>query len=82
MVTPALGLQGLGLMVTGLFAHERPMRLSGLALLLGCLLKLFLYDLRELEALPRIFSFVVLGLVLLGISWAYTRYREHIVRLL
>jgi uncharacterized membrane protein len=33
----------------------------------------FIYDLSELEALPRIMSFVVLGLVLLGVSWAYTR---------
>jgi uncharacterized membrane protein len=38
-----------------------------------CVLKLFVYDLSELEALPRIMSFVVLGLVLLGVSWVYTR---------
>jgi uncharacterized membrane protein len=82
MVTLILALQGLGVMATGLLARERVLRLSGLALLLGCLLKLFLYDLRELEPLPRIFSFVVLGLVLLGISWAYTRFREQIMKLL
>lgn len=78
MVTLALGVQGLALMFTGLVARERVLRLSGLALLLACILKLFIYDLRELEALARIMSFVILGLILLAISWTYTRYRVQI----
>ena len=82
MVTLALGVQGLALMFTGLIARERVMRLSGLALLLACILKLFIYDLRELEALARIMSFVILGLILLAISWTYTRYREQIRKFL
>jgi uncharacterized membrane protein len=82
LVTLALGVHGLGLMVTGLLARERVMRLMGLVLLGGCILKLFIMDLRELEALARIFSFVVLGLFLLGISWAYTRYREQLSKFL
>jgi uncharacterized membrane protein len=82
MVTLALGVHGLGLMVTGLLARERVMRLMGLALLGACILKLFVVDLRELEALARIFSFVALGLFLLGISWAYTRYREQLSKFL
>ena len=82
MVTLALGLQGLALMFTGLVARERVLRLSGLALLLGCILKLFIYDLRELEALARIMSFVILGLILLAISWTYTRYRTQIQKFL
>jgi uncharacterized membrane protein len=82
LVTLLLGLQGLGLVVAGLLSGERVMRLCGLALLLMCLLKLFLYDLRELDPVPRIFSFVVLGVVLLGISWTYTRFRDQIRKLL
>ena len=58
------------------------MRLSGLALLFLCLLKLFIYDLSELEAIARILSFVGLGVVLLAVSWAYTRYQEQIRQLL
>ena len=58
------------------------LRLSGLALLFLCILKLFVYDLQQLEALARILSFVVLGLVLLTVSWVYTRYREQIRKLL
>jgi hypothetical protein len=81
-ITLALGLQGLGLMLGGLVGRERILRLSGLALLLACILKLFVYDLRELEALARIMSFVMLGLSLLAISWTYTRYREQIRKFL
>jgi len=45
-------------------------------------LKLFLYDLRELETIQRIFSFIVLGLILVGVSWMYTRFRDRIQRYL
>jgi hypothetical protein len=82
LVTLVLGLQCLALMFAGFVGRERVMRLSGLALLLVCILKLFIYDLRELEALARIMSFVVLGLFLLAISWTYTRYREQIHKFL
>lgn len=82
VITLALGIQGLGSMLTGLLARERVMRLSGLLLLLACILKLFVIDLRELEALARIMSFVVLGVFLLAISWTYTRYREQIQKFL
>jgi len=73
MITLAWGLAGLLLLATGFPSGERPLRLCGLALLALCILKLFVYDMRELDALPRILSFVVLGLVLLSVSWVYTR---------
>ncbi len=81
-VTLAWGAEGIGLLALGLPLRERVMRLSGLALLFLCILKLFTHDLSELEAFARIFSFVGLGVVLLGVSWAYTRYQEQIKRLL
>lgn len=82
LVTLAWGLEGLGLLAGGFLARERVLRLSGLALLFVCILKLFVYDLSALAPLPRIFSFVVLGLVLLAVSWTYTRYRDQIRRYL
>jgi hypothetical protein len=81
-VTLAWGAEGIGLLALGLPLRERVMRLSGLALLFLCILKLFIHDLSELEAIARILSFVGLGVVLLGVSWAYTRYQEQIKRLL
>jgi uncharacterized membrane protein len=82
MLTVACGIQGAALLASGFPLRDRVLRLSGLTLLLCCILKLFLWDLRHLDTLPRIFSFIVLGLLLLGVSWVYTRYRERIARLL
>jgi len=77
MLTIALGTQGLAMLAAGFVARERLPRLQGLGLLLSCILKLFLYDLRNLETLYRIGSFVTLGLILLGVSWIYARFRER-----
>jgi hypothetical protein len=82
LLTLGWGLQGALLLIGGFVARERVLRLSGLALLFLCIAKVFVYDLQQLEALARIVSFVVLGLVLLAVSWIYTRYREQIRRLL
>jgi hypothetical protein len=80
LLTVAWGLQGLLLLAAGFPAHERPLRLAGLALLLFCISKLFIYDLRHLETLYRILAFVALGVILLGVSWIYTRFRDTIRR--
>ena len=58
------------------------LRLSGLALFLICTVKLFFWDLRNLETLPRIISFIVLGLLLVTVSWVYTRFRDQVRRFL
>jgi uncharacterized membrane protein len=50
-------------------------RYAGLGLFGLTILKVFLVDLSELQAVYRIASFFVLGLVLLGVSYAYQRVR-------
>jgi uncharacterized membrane protein len=80
LVTLAWGLQGLVLLAVGFPVRERVMRLSGLAVLFACILKLFVSDLAGLEPVARILSFVGLGLFLLGVSWTYTRFKEQILR--
>jgi uncharacterized membrane protein len=82
LLTVSWGLQGLVLLSCGFLFRERVLRLQGLALFLICILKLFIYDLRNLETIYRILSFVVLGLILLSVSWIYTRFREQVRRLL
>jgi uncharacterized membrane protein len=80
--TVAWGIEGVALLASGFPLRDRVPRLSGLALLLACILKLFVWDLRHLETLPRILSFIVLGLILVGVSWIYTRFRDLVQRLL
>jgi uncharacterized membrane protein len=82
MLTVALGAQGIALLAAGFPLRDRVLRLSGIGLLGVCILKLFLYDLRFLDTLPRIFSFIVLGLILVAVSWIYTRFRERVERFL
>lgn len=76
-----LSLQGVLAISLGFLAQDRVARWSGLGLLVFCILKLFIYDLRGLSGLPRIFSFIVLGMVLIGVSYAYTRFRERLEHL-
>lgn len=78
LLTIAWGLEGVALLLAGFPLRDRLLRLSGLALLLACILKLFLYDLRNLDTLYRILSFIGLGVILLSVSWLYTRFRERI----
>jgi hypothetical protein len=82
MLTVACGIQGVILLASGFPLRDRVLRISGLALLLACILKLFVWDLRHLETLPRIFSFIVLGVILLAVSWIYTRFRERVAKFL
>lgn len=82
MLTVAWGAEGLVLLSTGFAVRDRLSRLQGLALLLLCTLKLFFYDLRNLDTPYRILSFIVLGLMLLGVSWTYSRFREQVRKIL
>ncbi len=81
-LTVAWGVQGVVLLAAGLLLQARGLRLGGLALLGLCIAKLFAYDLSELDTLFQIFSFIILGTLLIAVSFAYGRYREQIRRLL
>lgn len=80
LLTVAWGIQGVLLLLAGFPLRERCLRLAGLTLLVTCVLRLFFYDLRELELPSRILSFLVLGVILIGVSFVYSRYRERISR--
>ena len=80
LLTVAWGIQGLGLLFAGFPLRERAVRFAGLFLLLVCVLKLFLFDLRNLDMPFRVLSFIVLGVILIGVSFFYSRFRERINR--
>jgi hypothetical protein len=82
LLTVAWALEGAVLLAAGFIMRERVMRIYGLLLLAVCVLKAFVYDFRELDALFRILSFVVLGLLLVGVSLVYSRFREQLRRYL
>jgi uncharacterized membrane protein len=64
---------GLALLFTGLRKGWRDVRIGGLALFAVALVKIFVYDLANLSALARAFSFLGVGLVLLLAAFLYQR---------
>ena len=69
---------GLTGIVFGLLRGIKPLRLGGLALLLVAAVKVFAYDLSELESVYRALSFIALGLLLLGGAFAYQRISREV----
>ncbi len=82
MGTIVLAFEAILAVAAGLSLARRPIRLGGIALFLFSILKVFVYDLSELDTLPRIFSFIVLGLLLISASWGYTKYRQQLQKYL
>jgi uncharacterized membrane protein len=72
-------LYGIIVVVIGFLRDVRSIRLGGIALLGLAILKVFFYDLNSLEQPYRIVSFIALGVILLGASYLYTRYRSIII---
>ncbi len=72
------GIEGLAIMVLGFLTRKRILRWLGLIVLLLTILRVFLIDLSFLERVYRIISFIVLGVILLGISFIYTKYKDKL----
>ena len=77
LLTIAWTVEAFALLALGFLVLERSFRFYGLGLLLVCVLKVVVIDLQGVETLYRILSFIVLGIILLVASFAYTRYRRH-----
>ena len=81
-LTLAWSAEAFTLLGFGIGLQRRQLRLSGLLLFALCLGKLFFFDFSQLDTLSRILSFIVLGALLIAASWAYSRFREHVQKLL
>lgn len=62
-----------GLIAIGLARRSPLLRWQALALFSLVVAKVFLYDMSSLDRIYRIISFLVLGLLLMGVSFAYQR---------
>jgi len=68
---------GLGAIVWGMARRAPNVRLGGLALLAVTIVKVWTYDLSELEDIARAISFIGLGLLLLVGAFAYQRFTPN-----
>lgn len=62
----------------GIYKRLRGARVLGILLLGATVLKVFLLDLSSLQTFYRIISFIVLGLLLLAVSYSYNRFKHFI----
>lgn len=65
---------GLALLFYGTLKQNKMLRIASLAFMMLTISKVFLYDAAELTGLLRVFSFLGLGISLLGLSWFYARF--------
>lgn len=70
-------LYGGGLLVAGRVWRVRLLRLMALALLSLTTLKVFFWDLSFLDRVYRIISFIVLGVILLAVSYLYQKTQQR-----
>lgn len=65
---------GIALLATGIHWRNKTARMASLVFMILTVLKVFLLDASELEGLFRVFSFLGLGLSLIGLSFFYTKF--------
>jgi hypothetical protein len=78
MVTLAWGVEAVLIFVTALLVKERSYRLTGVLLLMLCVVKIIAVDAWRLAPRDRYLTFIVLGASLLLVSFLYSKYRETI----
>jgi uncharacterized membrane protein len=67
-------LYGIALMVQGIRAREKSLRLAALAVVALVCAKVFLIDMSDLTGLWRVLSFLGLGLALIGLGVVHRRF--------
>ncbi len=70
-------LYGGAMLTVGILRRNRLLRMMALLLLILTIVKVFLFDLSSLDKVYRIISFIVLGAILLAVSFLYQRFRQH-----
>jgi hypothetical protein len=76
MVTVAWAVEAVAVFIFALWVGQRSFRLAGLGLLLLCVGKIVVVDIWGLTPRDRYLTFIVLGTLLLFVSYLYSRYRE------
>ncbi len=72
------GVYSLLLIALGIWKHKKQLRVAAIVLFSITLIKLFFYDLSDLDTIAKTIVFVSLGLLLLLISFLYNKYKNII----
>ncbi|HEX3580903.1 MAG TPA: DUF2339 domain-containing protein [Thermoanaerobaculia bacterium] len=82
MLTVAWGVEAVAVFLFALWVGERSYRLSGLALLMLCVGKIFVFDFWRLSLRDKALTGIIVGAALIGVSILYTRKRDAILQFL
>lgn len=74
------GIYALVLIVIGIARDKKYLRIAAMTLLAITLVKLFFYDISDLDTIPKTILFVTLGITLLVISFLYNKYKSIIFK--
>lgn len=72
------GAYSLFLVIMGIWKRKKYLRITGIILFGVTLIKLFFYDIADLDTISKTIVFVSLGLLLLVISFLYNKYTKQI----
>ncbi|MCU0422927.1 MAG: DUF2339 domain-containing protein [Bacteroidia bacterium] len=75
-VTILFAVYALILISIGLWQRKAALRIYGIALFAATLIKLFLYDLSGTESIEKTITFIIVGILLLVISFLYNKYKS------
>ncbi|MGB7626193.1 MAG: DUF2339 domain-containing protein, partial [Candidatus Acidiferrum sp.] len=78
MVTVSWGIEGVLIILFALAVRERSFRLTGLAMLVLCVVKVLAMDAWRLGQRDRYITFIIVGVALTAVSYLYVRFRENI----
>ena len=65
------------LLILGFVHKKKILRFQGIVIFGLAIIKVFLYDTRQLETIYRTISFIVLGVILLLTSFGYAKHKDH-----
>ncbi len=77
-ISVLFGVYAVALIVLGVATRTALNRIAGLALIGLVIVKLYLFDVWQLERVYRISAFVALGALLIGTSFLYSRFRRTV----
>lgn len=78
LISAAWAIEAIAILIAGFRYELSFVRKIGIGLLLLTIVKVFIFDLAGLETLYRIMSFMVLGAILMGASFLYSKYKDRL----
>ncbi len=78
LISAAWAIEAIAILIAGFRYELSFVRKVGIGLLLLTIVKVFIFDLAGLETLYRIMSFMVLGAILMGASFLYSKYKDKL----